>query len=72
MKTSIGIFINDETKEEHEIFEECQNVIEPSSSQIKVLPNKTYINKNEVKAKPIDDELTSFKISGSVFRKKCT
>jgi len=38
MSKSIGIYIDRESQEEYELFEEVGQVVEPMSSQIKVLP----------------------------------
>ena len=70
MKKSIGIFINRDTQDEYEVFEEIDSVTKPSSSTVKVLQFKIYTTVNGVKVKSVDDDLSSFKLSESIIHKK--
>jgi hypothetical protein len=70
MSKSIGIYIDRESQEEHELFEEVGQVVEPMSSQIKVLPSNIYTTKSGIKAQKLSDDLTSFKLNEIIVHKK--
>lgn len=66
---SIGNYINKETKEEYEILEESNQISEPASARVKVLPIKRYTTKCGIKAKKVGDDLASFTLNGNIVRK---
>lgn len=67
MKTNIGSYINRETQEVYEIFEESDPVMKPSSLQVKALPLKKHTTQLGDKV-TINDEF-SFKLTGSILYK---
>lgn len=63
---SLGLYMNRDTQEKYEIFEEITPVINPSSSQIKALSQKKYTTICGLNAREMGGDLISFRLLGKI------
>ena len=63
---SLGIYMNRDTQETYEIFEETTPIIKPSSSLIKTLSQKKYTTMCGLNAREMGSDLMSFRLLGEI------